>query len=229
MSAAFQYISVITTLPETNSSHLTMDAWNTNLPFWDFAYVQVRCHVSFRECSTTCFRRWEWGARRWEWCQPSRHQQQSGCFPLGIHRLATWVKRREVCKISDHYSDTCHNFKDLKWSCSMLSYGLSWSIWFLSQSQHVSLFSNEVKLRSLVFELVKHLESQKFKKSVDMLVNSIIEGKTPRHLSQNHTRRGRRKNGATFSQILGWSKDTVEWLEWTEVLYLRIWSSWTHE
>ena len=37
------------TLPETNSSHLKMDGWNTILFFWGPAYFQGRA-VSFREC-----------------------------------------------------------------------------------------------------------------------------------------------------------------------------------
>ena len=38
------------TLPETNSSHLKMDGWNTIVFFWDgLLYFQVRA-VSFREC-----------------------------------------------------------------------------------------------------------------------------------------------------------------------------------
>ena len=39
------------TLPETNSSHLKMDAWNTSFfPFGAFRPIfQGRCHVSFRE------------------------------------------------------------------------------------------------------------------------------------------------------------------------------------
>ena len=39
-----------TTLPETNSSHLKMDRWNTIVSFWGPAHFQLRT-VSFRECS----------------------------------------------------------------------------------------------------------------------------------------------------------------------------------
>ena len=43
------------TLPETNSSHLKMDGWNTIVSFWEFAYFQGWT-VSFRECNLLfCF------------------------------------------------------------------------------------------------------------------------------------------------------------------------------
>ena len=41
--------SNIITLPETNSSHLKMDGWNTIVSFWDCLFSGAFA-VSFREC-----------------------------------------------------------------------------------------------------------------------------------------------------------------------------------
>ena len=43
-------ITMVITLPETNSSPLQMDGWNTILSYWVSAYFQGRCRtVSLRE------------------------------------------------------------------------------------------------------------------------------------------------------------------------------------
>ena len=96
---------VYSTLPESNSSHLKIDGWETILSFWVPAYFQGQTvsfregNVYFRDIQVGLFRRDFFVQIHPAWVTPRQHGMPGGLYGFGMSILGE--ARCRVAKLGD--------------------------------------------------------------------------------------------------------------------------------